>query len=305
MTTAPRDRPPFDRVWIVGVGLVGGSIALAVRRRWPSIVVGGIDRRAVLRTRACRALGIELTPDLSACRSADLVILAAPVRANIATLERLAALGGVSALVTDVGSTKSAICSAASALGSPAFFGGHPIAGGERSGAAWATPDLFVGADWVLMRSGTGRAAEARRLRRFVRGLGAVVRRMTPRGHDALYARVSHMPQLVASALMLAAGRAGRAGLARAGRGLVDGTRLASSSPEMWVDVCATNAAAIRGALADVLGELTALERALADDRALAARLAAAGAARSELERIWRPKGRRVVRGPKPEPRRL
>jgi prephenate dehydrogenase len=260
----PRDagQPPiFEKIAIVGLGLIGGSIALAARQVWPKGLVIAVDTKDVLEQAMVRHAIDVAADDLVVAAEADLVILAAPVRQN---LELMAALDDVipgSAIVTDVGSTKRAIVDAARALPPRfTFVGGHPLAGAARGGFEFARAELFKGRPW-LFTPHTDTAGEAlETLFRFVSALGAVPRSMTAADHDRLVAFLSHLPQLAASALMEVVGNAvNEEGLALSGRGLTDTTRLASSPPAIWRDICATNADQIRPAIDVLIDRLTEL----------------------------------------------
>jgi prephenate dehydrogenase len=256
------DPPIFQRIAIVGLGLIGGSIALAARRRWPSGLVIAVDEKPVLeRAMVLHAIDVA-ADDPVVMRGADLVVLAAPVRENVKLLGELAEHVPGSAVVTDVGSTKRRMVEAARALPPRlAFVGGHPLAGAARAGIEHARPDLFEGRPW-LFTPDEGRGAEAvERLCTFVTALGAEPRMTDAATHDRLLAFLSHLPQLTASALMHVVGEGAEFGLTYAGRGLIDTTRLASSPAGVWQDVCATNADEIGHALdayIDVLRELRA-----------------------------------------------
>jgi prephenate dehydrogenase len=243
---------------------------LAVRERWPSIRIVGVDTPSVL----AHALGsgaIERgVGSIDEIGAPDLVILAAPVRQNVELLQRLASLGGRSdnsplrhTVVTDVGGTKRDIVLAAESVG-PAFpfIGGHPIGGAERGGFGFARPDLFGGRPWILTPQEQTPVDALTRVERFVTGLGARPARLTAADHDRLMAYVSHLPQLSASALMSVVGSRAGSGLRLAGRGLVDTTRLASSPASVWKDISTNNADFIGEAL-DTL--ITALNELRAD----------------------------------------
>jgi prephenate dehydrogenase len=272
--------PIFDKIGIVGLGLIGGSIALAARQLWPKALVIGVDNKDVLET-AMRLHAIDVAADdLIVLAEADIVILAAPVKANIALLAELDENVGQPALVTDTGSTKREIVAAAAAL--PArftFVGGHPLAGAAQGGLEHARPDLFNGRPWLLISGGSERTRPdsddagpaLAKLTEFVQALGAVPRVLGAQAHDRLLAFLSHLPQLTASALMQVVGGAvGQAGLALAGRGLADTTRLASSPPDIWRDIASTNADEIGLALDALIALLQALRRDLPDGDALA-----------------------------------
>jgi prephenate dehydrogenase len=269
----PDSGPPpiFERIAIVGFGLIGGSIGLAVKRRWPSALVVAVDRKDVIET-AMRMHAADVAgDDLVMGAECDLVVLAAPVRQNIALVEQLPDYLPGAALVTDVGSTKAAMMGAAAALpGRLAFVGGHPLAGAAVGGVEAARPDLFDGRPWMLT-PGTGASdAQVGSLERFVEGLGAVPRRMAAADHDRLLAHLSHLPQLVVSALMASVGEAvGEGGLALSGRGLADTTRLASSPPGIWRDILQTNAAEIARALDELIARLQAVRAGLDRDEAI------------------------------------
>jgi prephenate dehydrogenase len=287
--------PPFRSITIVGLGLIGGSIALAVRERWPSVRVCGVDSQSVL----AHALGSGAidrgVERVSAIPATDLLILAAPVEQNVALLKEIGGpeVGGPdkvrptspSLIVTDVGGTKRSIVEAARALpDSLAFVGGHPLGGGERGGFAFARPDLFVGRPWIFTPDGARSATAVTQLSAFATGLGARVSTMSPEEHDRVMAYVSHLPQLAASALMEVVGRAASEdGLRLAGKGLADTTRLASSPADVWRDICATNSDKIGEALDILIAQLTALRADLQGGEALQATFEAAARWRAEL----------------------
>src|SRR4051812_33446737 len=262
--------PPFSHVGVVGAGLIGVSVQEAARRAWPSI----------------RVITFDAGDDLSRLAEARLVVLAAPVRANIALLDSIQPDLAADAVVTDTGSTKRAICDAAAARRALAFIGGHPMAGGAKGGAANARADLFAGRPWVLTPR-PGNAADAvSRLERFITGLGAVPHVMTPELHDRFVGAVSHLPQLTASALMHVVGKlAGDAGLEIAGPGLLDTTRLAASAPDIWIDIAATNEDVLRDALAQMIQTLSDLRDSLGSGEAVDAVFTSASRWRTTLDR--------------------
>lgn len=234
--------PLFDRIAIVGLGFIGGSIALAVRQAWPKALIIGVDRNDVLET-AIRKHAVDVgADDLVVAADADLVILAAPVCDNIRLLSEIPPNVPGRALVTDVGGSKRGTTEAAVRLPPRlAFVGGHPLAGGPRRGIDAARADLFVGRPWVLTPH-VPAAEGLDRLTRFVTGLGADVRVMTPLEHDHLVSFLTQLPQVVVSTLMQVLGeQIGEHGLGFAGRGLIDTTRLAAAPGHTWKDVLATN----------------------------------------------------------------
>ena len=264
--------PIFQNIGIIGLGLIGGSIALRAREIWPTSLVIAVDEKDVLET-AMRLHAIDVAADdLIVLAEADIVILAAPVKQNIELLAALDSNVRQPAVVTDTGSTKREIVAAAAALPPRfTFIGGHPLAGAARGGLEHARPDLFVGRPWLLTTN-AARGFEPRdasgpaltKLTDFVRALGAEPRVIGASAHDRMLAFLSHLPQLTASALMQVVGDAvGSEGLALAGRGLADTTRLASSPPDIWKDIAATNADEIGPALDALIALLQDLRRDL------------------------------------------
>ena len=277
-------RPIFSKIGIVGLGLIGGSIALKARELWPTSLVIAVDNKDVLEI-AMRRYAIDVAADdLIVLAEADLVVLAAPVKQNIALLAELDEHVRQPAVITDTGSTKRDIVAAAAALPPRfTFIGGHPLAGAAIGGLDNARADLFVGRPWLLTpafaRPGAegASARQARdlsltetealdKLSAFVRALGAEPRTMAPAAHDHLLAFLSHLPQLTASALMQVVGdEVGRDGLALSGRGLADTTRLASSPADIWRDIAATNADEIAPALDALIAVLQELRADLGE----------------------------------------
>src|SRR6185436_13894189 len=205
--------PPFSRIAIVGLGLIGGSIALATRERWSSILITAVDRPPVLAHASSSGAIDRAANTVADIGAVDLVILAAPVRQNVQLLTELLPRLSDGAIVTDVGGTKRDIVSAAAGLpsGATSFVGGHPIGGAERGGFGFARPDLFRGKPWIFTpptltsdrRGGSSDPpATLDRLFEFVRGLGARPTTMNADDHDRVMAYVSHLPQLASSALM-------------------------------------------------------------------------------------------------------
>lgn len=256
---------PPRAIGIAGTGLIGTSIALAARRAWPEVWLSGFDRADVLQHPQVGAVFSRLSPDLAMLADCDLIVLALPVDATTRAVRVLAGLAGAGTIITDTGSTKRAIVAAAAGL--PGFVGGHPMAGAERSGPDAARADLFDGRRWWVVPA----ADHATRVvRAFVEGLGATPVDVAADAHDALMAAVSHLPQVVASALMVRVGAAvGDEGLRQAGAGLRDTTRLAASSGEMWASVLGTNADALAPLLRDLAGDLDRIASQLDDGHAV------------------------------------
>jgi prephenate dehydrogenase len=246
---------------VVGTGLIGGSIGMALRRLgWQ---VTGRDRDP---ERAAQALKLGALDHIGDDPEASVTFVATPVR-SIA-IESLNVLAQGSGLVTDVGGVKAPIVDA---VADARFVGGHPMAGSEQDGVEGATGDLFQGATWVLTPTAMTDAAAYAQVQQIVTTLGAEVVALPPERHDALVAVVSHVPHLTAATLMRLAASRGeehRALLRLAAGGFRDMTRIAAGSPGIWPDICREN----RGAIVEVLGELmTALgdmrDLVLHDDR--------------------------------------
>src|SRR3954469_332758 len=192
----------FERVAIVGIGLIGGSLALAIRARWPQTRLVAGDTPSVLEAALRGGIVDEGSEQLEAAADANLVVLAAPVRQNITILRTLAASVPSAALVTDVGGTKHAVLEAALSL--PArlrFIGGHPLAGAATGGLAAARKDLFHGHHWILTPPNDFDGTDLEQLMAFVHAVGALPKTMDAVAHDRLMAYVSHLPQLAVSAL--------------------------------------------------------------------------------------------------------
>jgi prephenate dehydrogenase len=267
--------PVFQKVGVVGLGLIGGSIALAAREIWPTSLVIGVDNKDVLET-AMRLHAIDVAADDPVVLAeADLVVLAAPVRQNIELLDMLDENVRQAAVITDVGSTKRAVVAAARRLPPRfRFIGGHPLGGAAKGGLEHARSDLFAGRPWLLTPAESlSRRSDAKaddsgdaveKLSSFIRALGAEPRLMDAGTHDRVLAFLSHLPQLTASALMGVVGEAvGTDGLALSGRGLADTTRLASSPADIWKDIASTNADEIGPALDALIAVLQDLRRDL------------------------------------------
>jgi prephenate dehydrogenase len=256
------------RIAIIGPGLIGHSIALATRRGDPAADIIEIDR------------GDSITP----ARGADLVVLAAPIDAILHILNTHAhVLCG--SVIVDTGSTKRAIVRAAADAGLETFVGGHPMAGAATSGAESAREDLFDGRRWFLVRGGAHESAY-RAVERFVNSLGAEAIAMADDGseHDRAMAAVSHLPQVVASALMLVAAERAGARLGWAGPGLRDTTRLAQSHASVWQSILATNADEVRPLLQLLAEQLRFIADGLEDPQTIAEFLARANRARATLD---------------------
>jgi prephenate dehydrogenase len=269
---------PFSRIGIVGLGLIGGSVALATRRAWPGTTIVGFDQDTATAEQALRRTVNRTVGNLSDLDGCDLMLFAVPVAAMIELLPGLSRFSHP-CVVTDVGSTKRQVMDVAAAAGLDAFVGGHPMAGNERGGLDHATPDLFNRRPWLLVARDE-RSEAAKRVEQFVSALGAVPHWMEAHDHDRAIAFVSHLPQIVSVAIMnAAAGALDPRGLAAGGRAFDEMTRLASSPSDLWEGILTRNADYVAEALAAFMKNLPTGEN-LADagwikdtfDRAAAAR---------------------------------
>lgn len=260
-----------ERVLIVGTGLIGGSIGLALRKSGGTTVVG-VDASPINGEAALAAGALdEVARDLrGGAAEADIVVVATPVGEILRTVAELADATKEGAVVTDVGSTKATIVAEAERLLGPrrAFVGGHPMAGTEGEGIASARPDLFDGALWILSPTNATDSDAYRRINLLVTKLGAQTLALEPAEHDRLVALVSHLPYAIATALMAVAAKEGDPRLFRAAAGSFrDVTRTAGSNPRVWRDIFTTNADAVLRELDQFSSSLATLRAAIADGR--------------------------------------
>jgi prephenate dehydrogenase len=251
---------------IVGTGLIGASVGLAARRAGLADAVAGWDADESALAAAVERGAVERAAASAeeAADGAELVVVAAPI-AQLPHTVAAVLEASAGATVTDVGSTKAAVCAAAG--GSERFVGGHPIAGAEARGAAHAKPELFEGATWFLTPLAGTDPARYRTVHGFVSGLGAVPVAVDPQAHDRLVALTSHVPHVLANLVVNQAGATrieGHEPLLTAGGSLRDMTRVAGANPRIWVDIFLDNAEAIREALGEHRRRVEQVESALA-----------------------------------------
>jgi prephenate dehydrogenase len=268
-------------VAVVGVGVIGGSVGLAARRRLGA-TVRGIDPHA---EEALGAGAIDEAHDElgSALHEADAAVVAVPVGALPETVSAVLEHAPPGCLVTDVGSTKRAVVAA---NGDERFVGGHPLAGSEAAGVAHAREDLFDGALWYLTPTSTTSGLVLERLHRFVAGLGARPAAIDADTHDRMMAAVSHLPHVVANVLVAQATRAlGGERIPPTGPSFRDATRVAGANPSIWTDIYLSNRDALLHAVDDTIARLQSAREALAagDRAALHAWQAEATAEREAL----------------------
>lgn len=270
------------RLVVVGLGLLGGSVAKAARAHGVAVQIAGVGRDPARIDAARRDGTVDVvTTDLAATlRDADLVVLATPVRTLGRLLEDVARAVGPETIVTDVGSTKAALVAIAGHLARTyplRFVGSHPMAGSEQSGYAHARADLFHGATVIVTPTETSVPAAVKTVTAFWEALGATrVLALDPDTHDRVVAAISHLPHLAAFALVDAVERLEPGAFDVAARGFRDTTRIAASDATMWEEIFLANRDALaagldafRAALADLerliaVGDSAGLRRALA-----------------------------------------
>lgn len=246
---------PLRTIGIAGPGLIGGSLALAARAAGLEVLVWSHDPEEVLQAEVA---GLAASTDPASLAAAELVALCVPIAAQADVADLLARHLSAEATVTDVASVKAPLAAPLRALFGPRYVGAHPMAGNERSGFGAASPELFRGRPCFL--DPAGEPAHVARAERFWRLVGCEPRPCAAAEHDAIVARISHLPVLVAAALVNAAARRADC-LPAAGPGFMDSTRVAGSPPALWQGIFLANREAVREALSAFREELEVLER--------------------------------------------
>jgi prephenate dehydrogenase len=300
-------KPRFERVAVLGLGLLGGSVALAVRSRGVAARVAGATRRREVREAALRRGAVDEAGGFGdAADGADLVVLATPVFAMADVLRAVAPRLREGALVTDVGSVKAVLAETLPGLlpRGVRYVGAHPMAGSHRSGFEHARADLFEGAPCIVSRAADAAARD--RVCEFWRALGARVVLREPARHDAEVAWMSHVPHVVAFAFARALGLAPEGAQEVAGSGFRDFTRIAHGDPELWGDILTANRKAIVAPLQAVAASLADLGQAIeaGDADAVERWIAEAQAASTPSARGVR-SSPSDERDPNPQPERL
>ncbi len=298
----------FKSIVIVGLGLIGASVAGGIRKAWPEVHLTGIDVDERTRTVACGKGLVDEALAQDDPRFAellegecDLVILATPVDADEPYLKAIAA-SGYTGIVTDTASTKERVTKmAAATLRHPQnFVPGHPMAGSEVNGIDGARADLFQGAYWILCPGEDTPPEHIPALHELITGLGARVIVIAPEQHDRAVAVVSHVPHFVASSLVTLAARAAdeqQTVMRLAAGGFKDTTRIAAGSPDLWCGIAFDNAEQVKAGLADMRDILGAFADALeAGDRETLTRLLKDAAdVRRSLPAAWVPSSERLL----------
>lgn len=270
----------LNKIAIFGVGLIGGSFALALKRARAVAHVTGVGR-SMASLQHAQELGIidSIAVDVAdAVNGADLVLVSAPVAQTEAILASIKPHLQPGTVVTDAGSTKSDVVAAArKALGGKIaqFVPGHPIAGRELNGPEAAIPDLYIGKKAILTRLPENTQADIERVAAAWKHCGAIIHHLTPEDHDRVFAAVSHLPHLLAYALVDDIARKPHADLLfqYAASGFRDFTRISGSSPEMWRDISLANQSALLAELDSYMAQLAHMRALLAagDGKALEA----------------------------------
>jgi prephenate dehydrogenase len=282
----------LKKLVIFGVGLIGGSVALALKKQANAPFCVGVGRNQASLDQALTLQIIdEAATDLAvALQDADMVLIAAPVAQTKTILQRIQPHLSKQTIITDAGSTKTDVLATAKAvLGdqSSQFIGGHPIAGAEKSGPAAAMADLYHGKHVVITPSAENSEACVNQVRQLWQACGADVIEMPAAKHDAIFASVSHLPHLLAFALVedIASRDNANELFQFAASGFRDFTRIAASSPEMWCDISFANKTALLAEITRYEQALSMLKQSLADDDAEA--LQAAFQRASDARKQW------------------
>ena len=251
-------------VAIVGTGLMGGSLGLALRRARPDLEIVGFDKDPAMAAGALErgAVTRVARDSTEAAAGAAMVALGVPVDEAPRVLDGLEEAVSSEAIVTDLGSAKARVVTHGTRLYGERFVGGHPMAGSERHGIEAAEPALFEGVWWILTPTAQTSTDAYSKVSEVASAVGAKPIALDPEVHDALVARLSHLPQLVASAIVDVAASAGdrEALLGLAAAGFRDVTRIAASNPDMWVAIIRANEAAVLDAVRTLRDRLDALE---------------------------------------------
>lgn len=232
----------FKRIAIIGVGLIGGSIGLAIKKRRPAAEVIGIGRREISVRKALAKKSIDKgTLDIGdGVKGADLIIIATPVDKVISKIREAALYADKGAVIIDVNSTKDRIVAYADRI-MPAgiyFVGAHPMAGSEHSGVSYASKDLFVDTVCIITPTVKTDRKSLEKVKRLWKLLGADLIMMSPKEHDRIVANISHLPHILSYCLC---NSVGTSDLKAAGPGFKDSTRIAKSDPDMWAEIFIQN----------------------------------------------------------------
>lgn len=256
----------IKRVTIIGLGLLGGSLAMAIKRAGLPVTLVGTSRRAATVKKALKRRLIDegVLDHKAAVKGADLVFVCTPINRIVPTIREISSALKNGAIVTDVGSTKATIVSGAEKIlkGRAFFIGGHPMAGTERTGLDAALPDLFVSRPYILTPTGNTNKRALGELEAFIKELKVKTIKFSPETQDKLVAGISHLPLVVATALVnaIASQKDNKKFASVASSGFRDTTRVASGDPELGVDIFLTNKNAVGSMISSFKKSLSTLE---------------------------------------------
>jgi len=257
----------FDRVTLIGVGLLGASLGLALKQRGLARIIRGVGHRkeTLEKARVRGAIDEAFTPVTDAVPGSDLIVICTPAATVPTYLDAVRPLCGKHAVVTDVASTKHDICTHAKTNWSKPyrFVGSHPMAGSEKFGPEHSTADLFEGSVCFVEAMNNHAPDAHAAVAELWKAVGSKVVPVDPALHDVMVARTSHVPHVVAAALARLTAREGDALRPFTGGGFRDTTRIADGRPEIWRDICLTNTDAILAVLREIQADLSGVERAL------------------------------------------
>jgi len=239
----------FKKITIIGVGLIGGSFALALKEKNPNFKIVGIDKQEIIEKAIARSAIDEGTVNLEeGIKEADMVIIATPVKTIIDLLSKIDPFLKKGCLVTDTGSTKAKIVETANQVLSPDvhFIGGHPMAGSEKYGIDSANSHLFQEKTYILTPDKKSNLINMKKIFSLIKMINANILILDPLEHDKIVSAVSHLPQIIAVSLINAIGELALQGnnnnyFKAVGEGFKDMTRIASSPYKIWEDICETN----------------------------------------------------------------
>jgi len=264
----------FNKITIIGVGLIGGSLGLALKEKNPNFKIVGIDKQEIIEKAIARGAIDEGTVNLEeGIKEADIVIIATPVKTILNILTQINPFLKKGCLVTDTGSTKQQIVQKANkVLSKDVFFiGGHPMAGSEKYGIESADPHLFQDKTYILTPNNKSNLVVLEKISLLIKMIGAKKLILDPLEHDRIVSAVSHLPQIIAVSLINATGELALRGnnnnyFKAVGEGFKDMTRIASSPYKMWEDICETNQENILEMIQEFRNYLEVIEDKLKND---------------------------------------
>jgi len=269
-----KEESDFKKITIIGVGLIGGSLGLALKEKMPNFKIAGIDKQKIIEKAIARGAIDEGTVNLEeGIKEADIIIIATPVKTILNILTQINPFLKKGCIVTDTGSTKKQIVQKANkVLSKDVFFiGGHPMAGSEKYGIESADPHLFQDKTYILTPNNKSNLVALEKISLLIKMIDANRLILDPLEHDRIVSAVSHLPQIIAVSLINAIGELALRGnnnnyFKAVGEGFKDMTRIASSSYKMWEDICDTNQENILEMIKEFKNYLEVIEEKLKND---------------------------------------